>query len=62
MSDLSNDSKTYHIAIVDQLDNDEEAESEQKVLHDHEFKVMFMINRMHWGMGSRAFQVKVIQT
>ena len=48
----------YHFAIVDQLNNYEEAESEQEVLDDYELKVMEMIHCMHWGMGSRAFPDK----
>ena len=43
---MSNDFKTYHFAIVDQLKNDEEAEEEQRVLDDHQLKVMELIDRI----------------
>ena len=46
LSDVSNDFKTYHYAIVDQLQNDEEAVSEQEVLDDHELKVMELIDHI----------------
>ena len=36
LSDMSNDFKTYHVALVNQQDDDQEAESEQRVLDDHE--------------------------
>ena len=32
LSDVSNDFKTYHLALVDQLQDDEEAVSEQEVI------------------------------
>ena len=35
ISDVSNDFKTYHFAIVDQLQNDEEVASEQEALNDY---------------------------
>ena len=38
LRDVSNDLKTYHFAIVDQLQNDEEVVPEQEVLDDHERK------------------------
>ena len=38
LSDMSNDFKTYHFTIMDQLENDEEAEAEQWVLNGHELK------------------------
>ena len=41
---MSNDFKTYHFAIVDQLENDEDAEVEQKTLDQHELKVMELID------------------
>ena len=44
LSYMSNYFRTYHLVIVDQLDNDEEAESEQEVLHDHELNIMKLIN------------------
>ena len=47
LSDVSNDFKSYHFAIVDQLNNDEEAVSKQQVLDDHELKVMELID--HFG-------------
>ena len=37
--DVSNGLKIYHLAIVDQLNGEEEAESEERVLDDHELKV-----------------------
>ena len=40
LSDVSNEFKTYHFAIVDQLDNYEVADSEQEALGDHKLKVM----------------------
>ena len=40
---VSNDFKIYHLAMVDQLDDDDEVESEQRVLDDHELKVMELI-------------------
>ena len=39
LSDVSNDFKMYHLKIVDQLQDDEEAASEQEVLDNHELKV-----------------------
>ena len=46
LSDVSNDFKTYHFAIVDQLQDDKEAVSEQEVLDDYELKVMELIDRI----------------
>ena len=39
-SDVSNEFKTYHFAIVDQLDIDDVVNSEQVPLDDHELEVM----------------------
>ena len=44
LSDLSNDFKNYHFAIVDQLENDEEAGAEQKILDEHELMVMKLVD------------------
>ena len=44
LSDMSNNFKTHHFTIVDQVDNDEQAGSEQEVLDDHELKVMELID------------------
>ena len=46
LGDVSNDFKTYHFAIVDQLENDEDAEAEQETLDQHELKVMGLIDRI----------------
>ena len=37
------DFKAYHFAIVDQLQNDEEEETEQEVLDNHELNIMELI-------------------
>ena len=45
LSDVSNDFKTYHFAIVDQLQDDEGAETQHEVLlDDPELKVMELID------------------
>ena len=46
LSDVSNDFKTYHFAIVDQLDGHEDEAAEQEILDQHETKVMEMIDRI----------------
>ena len=46
LGDVSNDFKTYHFQIVDQLENDEDAEAEQETLDQHELKVMELIDRI----------------
>ena len=44
LSDVSNDFKTCHFAILDQLESDEDAEIEQETLDQHELKVMELID------------------
>ena len=39
LSDVGNDFKMYHFAIVSELQDNEEAISEQHVIDDHELKV-----------------------
>ena len=46
LSDVSNDFKTYHFAIVDQLEEEEDEDAEQLILDQHETKVMEMIDRI----------------
>ena len=57
LSDMSNDLKAYHLTTIDQLKNDEEAETEQKVLDDHELKVMELIGHIGKLVGE-SFQTK----
>ena len=46
LGDVSNDFKEYRFAIVDQLENDEDAETEQETLDQHELKVMELVDRI----------------
>ena len=46
LSDVSNDFKTFHFAIVDKLEGDEDEASEQLILDQHETKVVDMIDRI----------------
>ena len=46
LTDASNDFKAYHFAIIDQIENDDEAAVEQKALDDHDLKVMSLIDRL----------------
>ena len=57
LSYMSNDFKTYRFKMVDLLDDDEEAESKQRVLDDHELKVMELIDRIGELIGE-PFQTK----
>ena len=59
-SDISIDFKIYHLAIVDQLDDDQEAELEQRVLDDHELKVMELIDRIGESIGKPP-RLKLVQ-
>ena len=45
LSDVSKDFKMYHLAIVDQLEGDEDEAAEHFVLYQRETKVMEMIDR-----------------
>lgn len=60
LSGVSNDFKTYHFAIVNQLQNNEKAVSENKVLDGHEFKVMQLIDRIGKFTGEPS-RITVIQ-
>ena len=42
--DVSNDIKEFHFAIVDQLENGEDAETEQETLDQHELKVIELVD------------------
>ena len=44
LSDLSNNFKTYHFTVVNQLQDNEEVVSEQEVLDDHGLKVMKLVD------------------
>ena len=46
LGDVSNDFKEYRFAIVDQLENDEDTETEQETLDQHELKVMELVDRI----------------
>ena len=46
LGDVSNDFKTYHFATIDQIENDEDAETEQETLDQHELKVIELVDRM----------------
>ena len=46
LSDVSNDFKTYHYAIVNQIENQVDPEAEQETLHQHELKVMELVDRI----------------
>ena len=58
---MCNDLNIYHFAIVDQFQDDEEAESEQEVLDGHEPKIMELIDRIRELIGEPS-QAKNIQT
>ena len=44
LDDVKNDFKEYHFAIIDQLENDEDEETEQDTLDQHELKVMELVD------------------
>ena len=54
------DFKEYHFAIIDQLENDEDKEAEQETLHQHELKVMELIERIaKLGEPSQTKKVQI---
>ena len=46
ISDVTADFKAYHLSIVDQITEEEDARTEQEILTEHELKVMNLINRL----------------
>ena len=46
VGDVSAEFKSYHFSIVDQIEEEEEAKGEQKLLTEHELKVMLLIDRL----------------
>ena len=57
LSDMSNDFKTNYFAIVDQLDNEEQVETEQATLDEHKLMVMELIGLIGELVG-KPFQSK----
>ena len=51
---MSNDFKTYHFAIVDQLENDQDTEAEQEILDEHEIQLMELIDRIGELIGETS--------
>ena len=43
---ITSDFKKFHFTLVDSIEEEEEARAEQTVLHDHELKVMDLIDRL----------------
>ena len=46
VSDVSNEFKTYHYVIVNQIENQVDQEAEQETLQQHELKVMELVHRI----------------
>ena len=46
LSSVTADFKKYHFTLVDSIEGDEEAQREQATLHDHELKVMELVDRL----------------
>ena len=43
---MTTDFKNYHFMLVDSIEDDEEAQREQATLHDHELKVMELVDHL----------------
>ena len=46
LSSVTVDFKNYHFTWVDSIEDDEEAQREQATLHEHELKVMELVDRL----------------
>ena len=46
LSNVTTDFKNYHFALIDSLENEEEAKAEQEILQEHELKVMELVDRL----------------
>ena len=46
LSSVTADFKNYHFTLIDSIEDDEEAQREQATLHEHEFKVMELVDRL----------------
>ena len=46
LSSVTTDFKNYHFTLVDSIEDDEEAQREQATLHEHELKVIELVERL----------------
>ena len=46
LSGVTTDFKNYHFTLIDSVEDDEEAQREQATLHEHELKVMELVDRL----------------
>ena len=46
LSSVTVDFKNYHFTLIDSIENDDEAKSEQVVLQEHELKTMELVDRL----------------
>ena len=46
LSSVTADFKNYHFTLIDSIEDDEEVQREQTTLHEHELKVMELVDRL----------------